>query len=395
MPRQLTKALEAGQPPPTILMEDLPKLQRESAARRLKAEPKQNILSIECTDGTQRIGIIRADERIKGEIPEGGEAKRLAELDRMDGFLGFLLEGSDKQPMNAAGQKVNLEQKRAVLEQAFQQLAQDYALKDVVKLTGESPRQYDNQAQRSLADLRCDLELMNELLARQPGETETFKDVIRQLREEVEQAREAAQTALEAIQAKDPREALEKIADISERESVGEALKAIDSLDQLEKEQIGEELSEIDLMKFADVIAKRLPTDQNLVFRMMSHEEFRKVLLNKTIGGETVPGQVRPSETWWGVELTDSLSQRRGNIKMDGKGVFWGGNRGILIAIRREEVEPHVAHRRLDFNDREEAWITNNPINALAIEAIFEVDVNPSDFVKVWELKPKHEPHQE
>jgi len=96
-----------------------------------------------------------------------------------------------------------------------------------------------------------------------------------------------------------------------------------------------------------DLVRKNLPLPENqLVFRMMSREEFDRCITNGRIGGEVITGQVDSGTTWWGDQLKDSLNQRRGNIKINTVGGVWGGDNGILVAVRREPVLGKTIEKR-------------------------------------------------
>ncbi len=130
--------------------------------------------------------------------------------------------------------------------------------------------------------------------------------------------------------------------------------------------------------KVIDAVRESLSVPENqLIFRMMSEGELQKALINGFIGGETIPGQVQSGVTWWGDKLGDSLNQRRGKIRTNEAGGVWGGNNGIMIAVRRSEVESSISERRPRLDGLRpgefDAYKTEGKIPTSAITDIFRV----------------------
>ena len=82
--------------------------------------------------------------------------------------------------------------------------------------------------------------------------------------------------------------------------------------------------------------------EEKLVFRMMDKTELQNIMNQGYIGGSSEK-QIEADTTWWGNGLQDSLSQRRGKIRMTDTGQTWGGEEGVLVAVKREAIQDVIS----------------------------------------------------
>jgi len=120
--------------------------------------------------------------------------------------------------------------------------------------------------------------------------------------------------------------------------------------------------------------------EAELVFRMMSESELKKILTNAVIGGEAIPGQVESGVTWWGDELGDALSQRRGKVRINENQGIWAGASGVMVAVRRSAIKDATVESRLRSQGAEnedeagyDAYKTKGEIPASAIVDVFKI----------------------
>jgi len=122
--------------------------------------------------------------------------------------------------------------------------------------------------------------------------------------------------------------------------------------------------------------------EEQLVFRMMSEDELQNIMDKGYIGGSS-DKQIEADTTWWGNGLKDSLNQRRGKIRITDTGQNWGGDTGVMIAVKRKAIQDAISEERELHNGEIDAYKTKGKIPIDAIVDIFHVGLGRKSGLQV------------